>query len=390
MKKILSLLLCGLLCVLPTACQGTTNGNGSVEGESVYLSVESFDSYDTLNKIWFNNSLSSASVDTQYFTEGTGSMKVEVSDPVKYLDQQHATNFYIPTIGAKGDYHDFSMIDEVSLDVYGVAGTNMNVALSIALKGKTVVSGPSKAFEIKQGEWNHIRFTVNRTVTDASIDITKISHISVECSGVNAVMCLDNLRLHKTTKDFVSAEFIVDKARGEVCDFEKAYQSFAVTAATVNGMTPKLEVITDPEWATSGARALKIISPAMDTNAYYSIEFSERLLDAAEINLASTTAYVAYDIYKPFARSWWFTTRLRCSDSGAYDNVSIVVPEGIGWHTVCVPLTRRVLNTTNMQINWQSKNGLPNGGADEVEFYIDNVRIIDTLPTKGSVYVATP
>lgn len=390
MKKLLSLLLCGALFLLPACSKGKDSDDASKTEQSSYVSLESFDSYDTLNKIWFNNTLSSASVDTEYFTEGTASMKVEVGDPDKYADQLRSTSFHIPTVGEKGDYHDFSMIDEVALDVYGLEGTNLSVGISIVLKGKTVTSGPSKAFEIKQGEWNHIRFTVNRTVTDASIDVTKISHILVECSGVNAVMCLDNLRLHKTTKGFVSAEFTVDKERGEVCDFEKAYQSFAVTAATINGLTPKLEVVTDPEWATSGARALKVTSPVMETNAYYSIEFSERLLDAAEFNLASTTAYVVYDIYKPFARSWWYTTRLRCSASGAYDNVSVTVPEGIGWHTVCIPMTRRVLNTTNMQINWQSKSGLPNGGADGVVFYIDNVRIVNELPTKGSVYVAKP
>lgn len=92
---------------------------------------------------------------------------------------------------------------------------------------------------------------------------------------------------------------------------------------------------------------------------------------------------------KPFARSWWLTTRLCSNASGAYTNVSIDVPEGIGWHTVVIPMTRRVLNTTNLQINWQSKNGLPNGGVEETVFYIDNIRIINEVPTNGSIYLAS-
>lgn len=386
MKKIFTLLICCVLFLLPISCNRVKEENAVVNG---YISLESFDDYATMNKIWFHNTLSSASVNNEYVTEGVASMRVEVGDPAKYADQLRSSIFYIPTNGEKGDYHDFSMIDELAIDVYGLQGSELKISLALVLKGKSFTTGPSKSFEIKKGEWNNVRFSVNRTVTDAGIDIEKISHISVECTGVNAVMCLDNLRLHKTTKPFVSAKFFVDKENGELCDFEKPYQSFAVTSATINGITPKLEVVTDPEWATSGARSLKVTSPVMVTNEWNSIEFSQRLLDCADFNLATATSYVAYDIYKPFARSWWLTTRLCSNASGAYTNVSIDVPEGIGWHTVVIPMTRRVLNTTNLQINWQSKNGLPNGGVEETVFYIDNIRIINEVPTNGSIYLAS-
>lgn len=392
MKKIVSLLLGCMLCLSAFGC-GTVGGASSSDssgGESTetssYIHLESFDSYKTVDRIWCDTNLGDASVDKTYVTEGDASLKVMVADPAKKKDVFSTTTFYVPTVRTDADYHDFSMIDEVSLDVYGVEGTDMSVQVAVVLKGKTVTSGPAAAFAIKAGEWTKINFTVNRTVTDASIDVSKITHVQIACSGTNAVMCLDNLQLHKATSGFVSAVATVDK--GELCNFEKAYQSFAITGSIIEGKALGLSIISDPDWTTSGVRALKIVAPATESNSYWQMELSEQLFKASNFNEYTTDKYVAYDIYKPFVRQWWFTTRIRCSASGAYDNVSTTVPEGIGWHTVCIPLTRRVMNTTNMQINFQSKSGLENGGKDGVTFYLDNFRIIDAPPETGSVFVA--
>ncbi|MBQ7368696.1 MAG: hypothetical protein IJW60_03190 [Clostridia bacterium] len=390
LKKVLSLLLCGAFCLLPIGCDNTRDSSDSSGDKPAetgsYIHLESFDSYKTVNRIWCGTSLGDASVDKTYVSEGDASLKVMVADPETKKDVFSTTTLYVPTEREEGDYHDFSMIDEVSLDVYGVEGTDMSVQIAVVLKGASVVSGPAKSFEVKAGEWTKVNFTVNRTVTDASIDVAKITHISISCSGTNATMCLDNLQLHRATSDFVSAVATVDA--GELCNFEKAYQSFAVTGSIIEGKALGLSIISDPEWTTSGVRALKVVAPATNANNYWQIELSEQLFKASNFNEYTTDKYIAYDIYKPFVRSWWFTTRIRCNTSNAYDNVSTTVPEGIGWHTVCIPLTRRVMNTTNMQINFQSKNGLENGGKDGVTFYLDNFRIIDEVPEYGSVFVA--
>lgn len=391
-KKVLSLLLCGAFCLLPVGCEtagGTdssdSSGSAPVEAGS-YIHLESFDSYKTVDRIWCGTTLGDASVDKTYVSEGDASLKVMVADPATKKDVFSTTTLYVPTEREEGDYHDFSMIDEVSLDVYGVEGTDMSVQISVVLKGASVVSGPAKSFEVKAGEWTKINFTVNRTVTDASVDVEKITHISITCGGTNATMCLDNLQLHKATSGFVSAVATVDA--GEICDFEKAYQSFALTGSIIEGKALGLSIISDPEWTTSGVRALKVVAPATNANSYWKIVLSEQLFKVSNFNEYTTDKYIAYDIYKPFVRSWWFTTRIRCSTSNAYDNVSTTVPEGIGWHTVCIPLTRRVMNTTNVQIEFQSKSNLPNGGADGVTFYLDNFRVIDEVPEYGSVFVA--
>ncbi len=385
MKKIFALLLCSTLFLLPTGCQ-ETEGEGNSQAQGSYVNLESFDSYETVDYIWWNTKIGDAVISNEKVTEGTGALTCTVVDPVVMKDQLGASTLYVPTLQADKDYRDFSMIDEVALDVYGEAGTDLSVGISAVFKGKTVVSGPSKVFTIEAGKWNTLYFPVNRTVTDASIDITRITHIQLNLSGTNAVLTLDNLRLHKAISPFVSADFTVDK--GEICDFEKAYQSFAVTAATVSGVQPQISVQSNPEWSTSGARSLKIVSPAMEDNVYFQLEFSERLFKAADFNMYPAGGYLAYDVYKPFARSWWYTVRIRNSGTGAYDNVSVTVPEGAGWHTVCIPLTRRVTDTTNVQILWQSKSGLGNGGKEDTVFYIDNVRLIESVPTKGSVFVA--
>ena len=92
-------------------------------------------------------------------------------------------------------------------------------------------------------------------------------------------------------------------------------------------------------------------------------------------------------MYKPFARTWWTTLRFINNVSGAYSNVSVTFPEGIGWHTACISLSNAVSGVNVLQYSWQSKSGLGNGGSEDTEFYIDNIRISDSIPSKGSIVI---
>ncbi|MBQ7879974.1 MAG: hypothetical protein IJ317_04935 [Clostridia bacterium] len=385
MKKTLAILL-SVSCLLSlAACETEEKTEQAAETASSYISLEEFDSYDSVNKIWFKNTLGDArlSNDETYISSGENSLQVTVADEARYKDQKHETSFYVPTQTANGDYSDFSMIDEVSLDVYGVSGSDLKVSLGLILRSAAVVASPSKTFDIQAGEWTTVTFPVNRTVVDTCFSVKTVSHVDLSVQGVNAVVCVDNMRLHRAVNDFAPAEFYLDE--NEICDFEKPYQEFAFVPKMAGGVTPTAVINTDPDYATSGLRSLKVSSPAMDSNVWFNLEFSKNLFAAAEFSKRSSTSYIAIDVYKPFERTWYTTVRFRNLDSGAYENVDTTMPTGIGWHTVCISLSRTAIGTSSMEFNWQSQAGLPDGGVNGVEFYLDNLRIVDELPKNCSL-----
>ncbi len=388
MKKSIIFLLC-LLFAFPLIACDKKNDDGKKE-ETVkpsYVEFESFDGYGTIDRIWFANSLADASLckEKDYVSAGDGSLRVEVSDPALYKDTLHSTYFLIPTVSKDADLRDFSMTDEITFDVYGESGEDLTVTVSLVQRSKSSVSSPSKTFGIKSGEWNKIEFPVNRTVVDACIDIRSVTHVRLELAGINAVMYVDNMRLHNAVKEFAAAEITLDE--NEICDFEKAYQGFAATALTSSGITPSAEINTDPQYASSGIRSLKVVSPKTDTNTWLYLELSSRMVSASGLSMQSADKYILYDVYKPFARTWWTTFRLINNVSGAYTNVSVTFPEGTGWHTACISLSNAVAGVNVLQFSWQSKSGLENGGNDDTEFYIDNIRIADGVPDKGSIVI---
>lgn len=387
MKKVFVLLLCALAAFPFSACDKSGSGGKEETAKPSYVQFESFDDYDTVNRIWFANSLADASISKEEtrVSEGDGSLKVEVSDPARYKDVLHSTYFLIPTVSQNADFRDFSMTDEIMFDVYGESGENLTATVSLVQRSKSSISSPSKTFEIKSGEWNKIVFPINRTVVDACIDIKSVTHVRLELAGINAVVYVDNMRFHNAVKSFVAAEITLDE--NEICDFEKAYQSFATTALTSSGITPSVAINTDPQHTTSGLRSLKVVSPKADTNTWLYLEFSSRMVSASGLSSQSADKYLVYDVYKPFARTWWTTLRFINNVSGAYSNVSVTFPEGIGWHTACISLSNAVSRVNVLQYSWQSKSGLGNGGSEDTEFYIDNIRISDSIPSKGSIVI---
>ncbi len=385
MKKIFSLLLCSILFLFSMACNSEGDFSQNDGTESAYIQLESFDSYKTVTKIYCDGSIGDGSVSKEYVYEGEGSFKVQVAtDTETNRDKKRSTFFYVPMRRETGSFIDFSMVDQLSLDVYGVAGTDLSVSIALVLRGKQVISGPVETFEVKNGEWSTVYFNINRMVTNALLDITKISDVRISCAGVNAVICVDNLQLHKTTLGFSDAEIKLDK--DEFCDFEKAYQSFMTITRENMGFMPTSEVVTDPNMATSGARSLKVVSPdTMGNNPYFYLVFSKKLCSASGLVGYPDTSYFVFDIYKPFNNAWSIQLQFVNNENAKAKN-KFSVPQGIGWYTICVPLTNRVTKTTQLQLEWQgAKGGLENGGAGGVTFYVDNMRFTSELPTGKSI-----
>ena len=224
LQKIFSLLLCSMLFLFPTACKSKSDETKNAEKDSEYIQIESFDSYKTVTKMYCDGSIGDGCISKDYVSEGEGSFKVQVATKTETnKDKKRSTFFYVPLRRDAGSYIDFSMVDQLSLDVYGLEGTDLSVSISLVLRGKQVVSGPVESFEVKNGEWSTVYFNVNRMVTNALLDITKISDVRISCAGVNAVICVDNLQLHKTTLGYSDVEIALDK--DEFCDFEKSYQN---------------------------------------------------------------------------------------------------------------------------------------------------------------------
>lgn len=391
-KKIFSLLLCSfLVCLTVGEWKNGERATVSVTAETEavekngYVTIESFESYSTVSRIHCDSEIGDGKVTKDYQSEGNASFQVKVANPNVAEGALDSTFMYVPTYGNVGKYVDFSMIDEIALDVYGVSGTELKVGIAAAIKTKTVTTNPVQTYEVKNGEWTTIYCPVNRTVTAAMMNIEKVSEIQITLSGKDAVVCVDNLRLHKASSEYVEANITVEK--DEFCDFEKAYQSFMTVAQEAGGKTPTTRIITDPEKASNGSRFLQIHSPEMASNPYFYLSFSSKLFQASKFNDYSVeTGYLIFDVYKDFEERWKFTLRL-LNSSASYKNMTVRVPEGAGWHTVCVPLKNKVNSTDKMQFVWRAQESFPNG-VGGYDIGIDNMRLVNTLPKiKGSVYV---
>lgn len=382
LKKAISLLLCSISVLLPACALG---GGGEQEETGGYVTIENFESYTTVSRIHCDNKIGDGRITKDYKSEGNSSFQITVTPPQATAGTLASTFFYVPTYGNVGRYTDFSMIDEISLDVYGVSGTDVTVGIAAAVKNKTATTGPVQKYEVKSGEWTTISCPVNRTVTSTMMNVKKITDVMISVAGRDAVVCVDNLQLHQATAEYVPATVTLDK--GEFCDFEKAYQSFMVSAQETNGYTPTLKIVTDPEKATSGARSLSIYSPEVEVGGYFYMAFDAQLFTASKFDeYSSETSYLLFDVYKPFEANWKFTLRM-LNASNAYNNMAVRVPAGIGWHTICVPLANKVTKTNKIQFAWQAMSSFPNkkGGY---ELFVDNMRLERSLPEiDGSVYV---
>lgn len=381
LKKVISILLCSLIFLM-SACASNEEQKEEVGS---YVTIESFESYATVSKILCDSGIGDGRITKEYKSEGNSSFQITVVKPQIAAGTLDSTYMYIPTYGNISKFIDFSMIDEIALDVYGVAGTDLKISIAAAVKNKTATMGPLQTYEIKSGEWTTIYCPVNRTVTSAMMNIKKVSEIMLTISGRDAVVCIDNLQLHQSATEYVEAPVTAD--RGEFCNFEKAYQSFMVVAQEANGYIPTLGVVSDPEKATSGSRSLRIYSPEMEVGTYFYVSFSSKLFDVSRFDeYSAETGYLIFDVYKPFEKSWKLTLRL-LNSSNAYNNVGARVPAGIGWHTICLPLANKVTKTNKFQFVWHSTDSFPNK-AGGYEFYIDNMRLVNALPEiEGSVCI---
>lgn len=170
------------------------------------------------------------------------------------------------------DYTDMTEYEYISLHLYNAQSVDKTVDIGFItgiadistaekLKGMTVTLKPG---------WNEIDYFPELSLVNISYDVTGILglYIEFENAGVRdkkdaPVYYLDDIVLHKA-KNPIEVEDIVTLSEGEICDFEKTYQKYILSADVANPKCiPDMSVVTAESegiTAPSGSKVMKLVT----------------------------------------------------------------------------------------------------------------------------------
>ena len=283
----------------------------------------------------------------------------------------------------ENNYRDFSKAQKVTYDLFNAGETAVTVTTTPMKKVGGYAYASSQSAVVEPNTSAEITYVINRYELFYSIGIAGATHMNVSLKGVNVDAYIDNMRLHYIDDEFIEPQ--VEVGKDEIINFEKSYQTFAVTAT---GSILKAFVEADAENAAEGNRYLRVKRDGIaDGVASYSdgkVIIPANYLNKIDFINRGKDAYIVYD-YKVcwIGVPYWFGPRLVSSEFGGYANVtggSLVADNE--WHTFYVPLEYIPKGFDTLELIFQG------GSYGEVCF--DNFRIEYGLPENvGSQFVAT-
>ncbi len=380
MKKWIAMVLAAV-CVCFTGCQKEQeNASGNEQTTPLLQGFERMEDYLMFDYDGKSGTASfgdiTANKEEKYLTEGTGSMRYEVTDMETYPDEYKSSTFLVPTKNGEIDYSDFRNVKSFTVDIYNDTETEVDLGICPAnILGKTWEAKKRYLttytdYVLPAKAWTTITYRVDRAAIDMRLDVQSIGWISFRFGGVNAVVYVDNLQVQTTDEPYQATALTLDK--NEVCSFDKAYQQLvAFHYSSPTELKLEVELNTDRRYSVSG-NSLKVVIPAnSEKSGYISMKLSDKLMAAAEIGNYDKSAKFAFDVKKTYNKVQWIIPRFGNSYWGTSGNVNGVnIPEGQEWWTCEIPLDRIVSSPDTFELNF------PIAGTTDRVLYFDNFRII--------------
>ena len=363
MRKALAWGLSFAVLVVSLAGAGALLGATASEGASFPRLISNCDTADG----WIHDAGNgSVSLDTEVKNEGTGSVKVELTNWL-YLMRGVGPESAYDFSGAK--YFCFDLwVDEGETDLFTAAsdcGINFASDGSYTNGGFAIPAAELKALELHAG-WNQVALPLPEVTESVTADITKINTMRLYSTSNNAgrTVRFDNVRLEK--QKFPVAISDCDTADGWIHD-------------AGNG-----SVSLDTEVKNEGTGSVKVEL----TNWLYLM----RGVGPESAYDFSGAKYFCFDLWVDEGETDLFTAASDCginfASDGSYTNGGFAIPAAelkalelhAGWNQVALPLPEVTESVTAdiTKINTMRLYSTSNNAGRTVRF--DNVRLTDSLP----------
>lgn len=386
MKKILSILL--LVCTLcATACSpsesSTETPTEEFQSEVLLNSFENYAECYDMTYGYGDKLTIDFIADKEIVTDGE--KMARVSYDKTFEGKEESMSIAVPLFKRNDEtknYRDFSKMSRITYDVYNDSENEVVVSTSIMQKVMGEMYTNARSQTIAPKSKATITYTVNRYEIFYALGIKGPTHVNMAFSGIDSVVCVDNLRLHYTEEEFIAPETVIEQ--NEIIGFEKTYQSFVVYTTK---MTYKAEILADMAMASEGNRCLKIRREGVENGVGLTgggkFGISANYLSNINFDKLAKTAYIAFDYKMSWSgKSLWFVPRLVSVQTGSYANGANCKFEcDEQWHTYYISFEYAPMFFDNIEISFD--------GTTFGDMYFDNFRIVNTLPNDvESKYIA--
>lgn len=314
-----------------------------------------------------------------------GERAMQLSSDVKNAGEVTTMTVGVPLASVDGtgkNHRDFSKMNRITFDVYNESEQDVIVSTSIMQRKIGYMYTNTQSVTLEAKSKTTVTYEVNRYEIFYALGIAGPSHVNLSFKGEDALVSVDNLRLHYTEDEFVAPTVEIDK--DEIVGFEKSYQAF-VTYTT--GTTYKAEIVADMTSASQGNCFVKIRREGIEDGValYTGGKFGVSANYLSNINFEAypTDAYIAFDYKTSWSgNSLWTVPRLVSAESGLYANINgCSLDCDKKWHTYYIPLSFAPRFFDTIEIDFQ--------GGTFGEVYLDNFRVETKLPEGiASKYVA--
>lgn len=232
--------------------------------------------------------------DIRYVHGGKASAKLQ---PMGGYSQPTIPYLYFPLYSERFDYNHCNIlqIDYVSMYLFNAQADERSVTVGLiasVIDIETVSMTGGKQFVLQPG-WNEISYFPDPTLVNLAYDVKDVLGVYLEFANAGVrevsqapIYYLDDVALYKNKKtDAVKDVVTLDE--GEICDFEKAYQSFVISSEVTNASTtPDISVVRAADEgieAAHGNKVLKVVTKpgSMKEASWPQIVLPEKLMRAS-------------------------------------------------------------------------------------------------------------
>ena len=339
----------------------------------------------------------SVNTDAAYVAEGNASACLRPTGRYLYPTQPY---FVLPTQSSafSFNYADFSDVKSVTAKLYNREEKPVKLYLGLTFDAGYSELSPAAEISLQTG-WNDVEYEVEAAILNLSYDITQCYGVYFMFDNTHALYAEDAPEIYLDAVKLVCFDTareipdLLEFGDGEICDFEKLYQSYTVEVRSdKESLKPEVSVVEGKDYAvnpSSGRRMLRVLTRSGDTvwGCWPTIGFASKIFSNSAFGKHAEDYEdyaLCFDLYNNsaatnlFVLEFWTETGIRILTINhfAYPN---------RWSNFYMPLSeiqsRLPLGYTLKDLSGAFRVAYPeylpeNGEAvEEREFFFDHFRV---------------
>ena len=319
MKKLLAVLLAAASAALCVGLSACGNGEETVQGQEEVLLYD-FEDYDRnfqLMRVMSYFGAVDKNEQAQYVKSGTASALLRPlgwhSTMINntYTGIKAESCLYIPLSSVRYDfdYTDASKLEQISFSMYNAEEEDLSLYLGLIFEKNATEVSDLTEFALKPG-WNDVFYLLDHDVLALNYDLSSCFGLAMTFDRVGSheladapMLYLDDIRI-RTLAEPVQTQDFIQLDEGEICDFEKLYQTYMVKSDMYDkALRPDIDIVTASDYGITAPSGSKVLRVAMkpknmiDGTIYDKVYLTESLVAAAGLDTASEDARIVFWVY---------------------------------------------------------------------------------------------